>query len=167
MEQNKKQFIITEDLLARQGQRFANYLIDGIAQFILMIVIAVFITAMGSEKAIYFLKNIDKNDLALYTLSIGVTLIYYNFFEIFLARTIGKIITGTVVVDEYGKKPDYQTIMIRSLCRLLPFFPLSFLGIPPKGWHDRISKTYVVNKKDLQKAKELFESLSEIGQNNN
>jgi hypothetical protein len=67
------------------------------------------------------------------------------------------------VVDENGNKPEYQTIMIRSLCRLIPFDALSFLGATSRGWHDSISRTYVVQKNLLEEKKELFNSFEEIG----
>ncbi|MBC8643239.1 RDD family protein [Flavobacterium lindanitolerans] len=83
------------------------------------------------------------------------------------SRTIGKFITKTVVVNINGEKPDTQEILVRSLCRLIPFETFSFLGAPNKGWHDSISKTYVVNKELLEKKKELFYSVDEIGNNTN
>jgi uncharacterized RDD family membrane protein YckC len=78
------------------------------------------------------------------------------------ARTVGKFITQTIVVDEHGEKPHHETILIRSLCRLIPFNPFSvlFLG---RGWHDSISKTYVVNKKALDEKKRLFDALEQNG----
>ena len=67
---------------------------------------------------------------------------------------------------EDGTKPDAQTIIKRTLCRLIPFDGLSFFGTPSRGWHDSMSDTYVV-KKDLFDEKVcLFYSLDEIGMDN-
>ena len=35
--------------------------------------------------------------------------IYYIGFEYFYQRTPGKYITGTIVIDDYGNKPDIQS----------------------------------------------------------
>ena len=69
---------------------------------------------------------------------------YYFIFESIFQRTIGKFITGTRVVDIIGDKPSVWTIAIRSLIRLIPFEPFSFLGAKVCGWHDRWSYTFVV-----------------------
>ena len=71
-------------------------------------------------------------------------MIYYTTLEYTTGRTIAKHITKTKVVDENGKKPNFQAILIRSLCRFIPFEPLSFLGEDKRGWHDKLSKTKVI-----------------------
>ena len=76
-----------------------------------------------------------------------VFIIFYMISEILLkAKTIGKYITKTVVAIEDGSKPKSSDILLRSLCRLIPFEAFSFLGAKGKGWHDTISKTYVVDE---------------------
>jgi hypothetical protein len=44
-------------------------------------------------------------------------------------------------------RPPFGTMVLRSLCRLIPFEPFSFLGSDARGWHDSITKTRVVRKK--------------------
>ena len=159
-ENNLKQFQVTEDLLASHSQRFLNLLMDYIAQLFLFIIafsiVSVIAETNGNKD---FMVNFIKNDIAQYTFVTCIALFYYNFFEIFFARTVGKFITQTIVVDENGEKPNHETILVRTLCRLIPFEILSFLGMPARGWHDRISKTYVVNKDLLAQKKEQFYSL--------
>ena len=72
-------------------------------------------------------------------------LIYFPFFEGLLGATPAKILTGTRVTDEYGNKPKFGSVMIRTLSRLVPFEPFSFLG--GRGWHDGWSNTYVLREK--------------------
>ena len=60
-------------------------------------------------------------------------------------RTIAKYITQTKVVMEDGTTPKASDIVLRSLCRLIPFNVFSFLGAEGRGWHDSISNTYVVD----------------------
>lgn len=70
---------------------------------------------------------------------------YYVLFEGVWGRTPGKLIFGTVVVNASGGKPWFGRILVRTLCRFIPFEPFSFLG--KRGWHDSIPNTYVVLKR--------------------
>lgn len=159
MEQ-RMQFKVTNDIVASIGKRFLNYLIDVILQVILLfffaIVTCIIADLWGSKKALDFFSKLDKNTIGLYTVTFSVILIYYNVFEILFARTIGKFLTQTVVVDSNGEKPNSETILMRSLCRLIPFNPLSVLINPGRAWHDSLSKTYVVDKRMLEEAKRKF-----------
>lgn len=166
MQQNSQnQFEVTDDILASQGQRFLNLLLDYVGQIALMmlvgVVIGVISVVTGNPQLADMFDNM--NTLTEYAFTIVLVLIYYNLFEIFTSRTLGKFITKTIVVDENGNKPEYQIIMIRSLCRLIPFDALSFLGASPRGWHDSISRTYVVQRNLLEEKKNLFNSFDEIG----
>lgn len=159
---NKKQFQVTEEILASHSQRFLNWFADGFMQVVLLFVIMVFMSAIAlSNGNKEFMINFVKNDIAQCTVAVCIALFYYNFFEIFFARTIGKFITNTIVVDENGEKPHHDTILIRSLCRLIPFEMISFIGIPARGWHDSLSKTFVVDKRVLDEKKRKFYTLQE------
>ncbi|TPD65416.1 RDD family protein [Flavobacterium microcysteis] len=164
-----RQFRLDKDLYASQGTRLANYLIDYVCQILLMFALVVVLTMIsviiGNDSILARIENM--NQIEEYGAAVVIILIYYNVFEIFFSRTIGKFITKTIVVNINGEKPDSQEILVRSLCRLIPFDGFSFLGAPNKGWHDSISKTYVVKKELLEKKKELFYSLDEIGNNTN
>lgn len=92
----------------------------------------------------YWLGNMS--DFEGQILFVAICIFYYSFSEGIFGRSLGKFITGTIVVDENGQKPSFGTIFKRTLCRLIPFDALSFLG--SRGWHDSISDTYVVNKKN-------------------
>lgn len=166
MQQNSQnQFEVTDEILASQGQRFLNLLLDYVGQIALMMLVGVVIGVISVVTGNAQLANMfdNMNTLTEYGFTIVLVLIYYNMFEIFTSRTLGKFITKTIVVDENGNKPEYQTIMIRSLCRLIPFDALSFLGATSRGWHDSISRTYVVQKNLLEEKKKLFNSFEEIG----
>lgn len=73
----------------------------------------------------------------------GVLFIYYFFFELIWARTPGKWLSYTRVVDKKGLKPGFSKIFLRSIVRLTVidcfFFP--FLN---KTLHDFVSNTEVV-----------------------
>ena len=154
---DKKKFQVTDELLATHNQRFLNWFADVVVQVIFLFIILVFISAIAlSNGNKEFMVSFVKNDIAQYTVATCISLLYYNIFEIFSARTVGKFITQTIVVDEYGEKPNHETILIRSLCRLIPFEMLSFITMPARGWHDTLSKTFVVDKRMLDEKKQQF-----------
>jgi uncharacterized RDD family membrane protein YckC len=122
---------------ASKGRRFGTLVIDYIA-FVLGS--GCFGLAMGftlGDAALEKIRSVP--DVA-----IGgpLMLCYYLFFEGIWARTPGKLILGTVVVDEAGDRPSFARVVGRTLCRFIPFDVFSFLG--ERGWHDSISKTHVV-----------------------
>ena len=80
--------------------------------------------------------------------------IYYFLFEFTLQKTPGKFITGTRVIDEYANKPNFGTMLTRSVVRMVPFEGFSCLS--ERGWHDKWSNTYVVREEEYKKLKELI-----------
>lgn len=74
---------------------------------------------------------------------------YYFIGEFFFQRTLGKLFTGSIVVDEYGEKPDFQTTLLRCLVRLVPFEIFSF-SYKSRGWHDTWSNTFVMKTSELE-----------------
>ena len=74
-------------------------------------------------------------------------IIYYATFEgLTKGKTIGKYITGTRVVTLDDQTPIFDMFVRRSLCRLIPFNELSFLGEDSVGWHDSMSETKVIKE---------------------
>jgi len=148
----KKTFQVSEEIMATQGQRFAHYILDLIFEYVLMftifIMLAIIARLVGNTAVIEWMGSM--NDFESIMVMIVVILFYCNATEILFSRTIAKFITGTIVVLEDGSRPDRDTILIRSVCRLIPFDHFSFLGTPARGWHDSLSHTYVVNKKMLE-----------------
>jgi hypothetical protein len=65
--------------------------------------------------------------------------LYYLVLEILFRQTIGKLHNNSYVQSSNG---SISSIVIRSLCRMIPFDVFSFLG--STGWHDSLSKTSVV-----------------------
>jgi len=155
-------FEITPDMQASKGIRLANLFIDYLGFFailILMMFVASFIaTAVGNQDfMLWYTREITTMNLV----SIVLFFLYYFIWEALTGRTLGKLISGTIVVNENGEKPTASEIFIRTICRFIPFEYFSFLG--ERGWHDSISKTYVVKKHIyLIRQNELIE-MDEIG----
>ncbi len=127
---------------AGNWKRFGNYLIDYIAIYFFSMIVGVAIVLLSGETGLQRLENITPiEEIAL---GFIVYSSYYLLFEFYTGKTIGKFITGTRVVNEKGGNATFNQILGRSLSRLIPFEPLSFFGATGRGWHDRFSKTYVI-----------------------
>lgn len=133
-------------VMASHGKRFANYIIDRICWTVLFFLFGLLMAATGSYETVAWMEDI--NPIMDYFLTAVVATLYYALFE-FLAngKTIGKFITRTRVINEYGETPDFGTILGRSLSRFVPFEPFSFLGNQATGWHDKWSNTMVIEDK--------------------
>jgi uncharacterized RDD family membrane protein YckC len=163
----REQFEVKDDLLASHGQRFLNYIIDVVIIYILIFGLS-FITAfiadlLEATSLLEWLQNI--NGLEEYLIYFLIMIPYFTLMESIFSKSIGKFITKTMVVLEDGSKPESGIILKRTLCRIIPFDALSFLGTPSRGWHDSITDTYVVRKDDFDRKKELFYAFEEIGIN--
>lgn len=156
----RKPFKITDELLAALEQRFINWFLDTVMLIVLSVIfifiIATVSTSYGNKVLPTYLLI---NPIGQFTFITITRLIYYVSFETLFGRTVGKFVTQTIVVDENGEPANHQTILIRTLCRLIPFYEFSFFGIPTRGWHDSISKTFVVDKKKLDETKRQFYAL--------
>ena len=165
---NYKQFKVTEEMLASKSKRFANYMIDRILFygmfFRLGIVTYMLAEFIGNESFYIFLEDLDSiNPLLDKLITAMIFVIFYFILESISQRTVGKLVTQTKVVLENGEKPAPDTIILRSLCRMIPFNAFSFLGNIPRGWHDTISKTFVVDLKVFEEQKQSHEDFHLIG----
>ncbi|RXG29077.1 RDD family protein [Leeuwenhoekiella marinoflava] len=128
-----------QDYVSSSGVRFVNFIID----FVVFLLLA--LTASLALDSVFVTSN---NDLLMaigYGMMLLIFLAYYGLSEYFFQKTAGKYVTKTIVVTEQGNKPDGKTILIRSLCRLIPFDRLSYL-VTKNGFHDRFSNTKVIKE---------------------
>lgn len=126
--------------IASQGRRFANYLLDVIGYYVIMFSLGIVLTLAG-------VVNQSTPQGVFLLLALVVQVLYYTFFEALLFRTPGKMITGTRVMTRDGDNPTFRMAFLRSLSRLVPFEPFSFLGHLNAGWHDQWTGTCVVRRK--------------------
>jgi uncharacterized RDD family membrane protein YckC len=131
--------------LAPQGKRFLTLILDTVFYLIYSVIfgaiLGVILAVTDSMQVLEMISQPIPNFL------FGLFLVtsYYFPQEILLGKTIGKMILGTKVVDLEGNKPKAGTILLRTICRFIPFESFSFLYAEgTKGWHDRLSKTKVV-----------------------
>ncbi|MBU2709297.1 RDD family protein [Zooshikella marina] len=134
--------------IAGTMKRFVNMIIDLIfliiTLFVVVIVILQFINVFGASHLEEYLLN-EK------VITLITFLVYFVPQEAIWGRTLGKLITQTKVVNRQGLKPNFFQVVIRTLCRLIPFDMLSFgsKNDRPVGWHDKIPRTYVIDVEKL------------------
>ncbi len=153
---------VTEEFIDRRtvktigsGPRFGHFFVDLIC-FRILIWIVNFVL-------LWFIKITESEitlGLAIAFISLLASLLLFPFLyfvcEYFWQKTPGKFLTKTIVIDEYGNKPDVGSLLLRSLVRLVPFEAFSCLGDPSRGWHDKWSNTYVVKETELEEIKKLL-----------
>jgi uncharacterized RDD family membrane protein YckC len=122
---------------ASRGRRFGTLLIDYVCFFACGFVLVIVIALAFGNAALQRVPDMILGSL--------IVICYYVFFESIWARTPGKLIFGTVVVNDAGGKPSLGQVITRTLCRFIPFEAFSFFG--ERGWHDRLSNTRVVRKR--------------------
>lgn len=121
-----------------KGRRFATYLIDYIIINVAMFIIGVLAIIALGDAGVELLEGGSN-----FVLAVLVYFVYYVVFEGLWARTPAKFMLGTIVVMEDGSQPPMRKILVRTLCRFIPFEPFSFFG--DRGWHDSIPRTRVVS----------------------
>jgi uncharacterized RDD family membrane protein YckC len=160
-----KKFTITENILASQGQRFLNVIIDSVFIYILILsagtTIVLIAEATNNFAVSSWVENMNLVEIIAYGLLI--LFLYYFLTEVYFSRTLAKLVTRTIVVTSDGSKPTIKMIFIRTLSRFIVFEGLSYLGSISRGWHDSLSGTYVVKKKRLAKSKRFFNNPEEFG----
>jgi uncharacterized RDD family membrane protein YckC len=113
-----------------------------ISIFVLWIILSLILVLLGLDQ-IYT----DKNGEQIYIIPLIIFLptfwTYYILTEYYFQRTLGKVLTNTIVVTTSGNKPTFGQIIGRTLSRNIPFEYLSYLGTT-KGIHDRLSGTRVI-----------------------
>lgn len=128
---------------ASTGQRFINFIIDQVV-FIVVIVVMILCISFTIEDEMAVIEAIEHLPPVVDRLA---SLIIYGIYMaitegIFKGKTVGKLITGTKAVRKNGDAISWKDAFFRGLVRIIPFEPLSALGIKP--WHDRWTNTTVI-----------------------
>lgn len=150
-----------EENLAERGKRFGAYLIDIIS--ITLFVFVVFYLFLDFDKTltnylnrgseieprIQFLK--ERNWIR--ETSFIIWILYCIIMESSKYQgTFGKHIMGIKVIDENGTRLSFSKSIARNISKIVSYLilALGFLWIlfdkKKQGWHDKLSKTFVVNK---------------------
>jgi uncharacterized RDD family membrane protein YckC len=152
-----QEFKISADLLATKTQRFLNFVLDMAIIYVLVLATLSTINIIAEMSGNDDLRNWVDNLSCEIQLLIGILILlfYYSLTEIYFSRSLAKYFTKTIVVRADGSKPNLKSIIIRTLSRLIPFDPFSYLTSNPQGLHDQLSVTNVVKKGEFQKKRGL------------
>ena len=143
---------------ATKWRRFTNFAIDYFVIVAVWFFILLFTESLWLEFRRYdfhteqppiFPPPYDKNiSAAIATVLASVfALLYFIFTEWTTGKTIGKLLTGTVVVDRLGRPASFRHLLKRTVLRFVPWDCLTYLVGNKPGWHDRFSATEVIHRK--------------------
>jgi uncharacterized RDD family membrane protein YckC len=135
---------------ASTWKRLTNYLVDTLFVYALLLMLSIaFVYHSKDDLQIQSFIAVEK------PLLVFLLVLYYTFCETyFRGRTLGKLVTHTKAITEENTNLNIQHAFVRSILRLIPFNHLSFLFGENNdsheysiGWHDKISKTRVIDLK--------------------
>ncbi|PZR23632.1 MAG: hypothetical protein DI539_02365 [Flavobacterium psychrophilum] len=155
---------ISPEMFVTWHKRLLNLMIDVIAIIVIFLIMGFIfgvLSVFGIQGPLLWLSEMDGLTDRVFTTFVMVA--YLFTMEVLTQRTLGKYVTGTMVVMEDGSKPEARAIIIRALCRIIGLEALTFLGAYPRGWHDNASGTYVVDAKKYKEALAVRNSFEEIG----
>lgn len=132
--------------LAGSGQRFANHLIDYVLFYLLWRVLLAFIAYPLAHVLVFIGYSRVGLFIGIYLMAVIFEIGLMTGLEYFArGKTPGKLATRTRAVNADGTRLTARTAFLRSLCRAIPFDAFSALGSPCYPWHDKLSKTYVID----------------------
>ena len=123
---------------ATRENRLVHFVVDKLAYLVLSAIVIIPLFKAENPSVL----------LPLFALLIIIVLhfVYYTTLEYVFQRTIGKYLTGTIVVSNTGSKPTFKSVFFRSAGRLIPFVWIIVL-IEDYSLHDKISNTRVIKYK--------------------
>lgn len=131
-------------------RRFGHYVIDVIFMYAFAFVLGI-IMALTNTNTSFLHDPVFSRIFTVLT-----SFVYYFCLESLFHTSLGKLITGSVVIDEYGNNPSVAAIAKRSLIRIIPLEALSCFS--DRGWHDKWSNTYVVSRTERNTLRKLLKS---------
>ena len=134
---------------ASSGQRFANYLVDLVFFYVIIILLGALIGIFAPE----WIDYLDSTDpiFGLVDRIVGLILyaLYMGAIEAMLdGKSIGKLLTKTRAIQINGANITTGQAFARGVYRAIPFAAFSALGNPSNPWQDRWSDTMVIDEKE-------------------
>ena len=156
----RKYLQIVDRHRASKGARFANYLIDLVAFYIVFFIVIMILMLISPAFKEWI---VNSGDLVQRLLGVISYILFTFFVETFTGgRSLGKLITGTKVIMTDGQKPSAGNYFLRNIIRgIILVDQLSFLG--ENGFHDQWSNTRVINIKDYEAETQLKSDINSIG----
>jgi uncharacterized RDD family membrane protein YckC len=89
---------------------------------------------------------------------LGLAVVYFPMLETLYGRSLGKLLSGIVVVNEYGRLPRLDQSIVRTLLRIIEVNPFLIGGLPAgivamltrskQRLGDMLAGTYVIRTVD-------------------
>lgn len=137
---------------AGSGKRLANYIIDLVSFYVFMYFMSYVIIEVSYDLAVLIYGGEGFNLIGRLIILV-IYGMYMGLMEaVFKGRSLGKLLTGTVAVNDDGSRISGQIALLRGLCRAVPFNAFSALGETCYPWHDQWTKTFVVEYKDVNRS---------------
>ena len=139
-----------EDLYVRApaGKRLANYIIDIIVYYFLLLVFGVLVVIVSPASVDTIATESTGIEIMERIFSIFIYALYMSAMEaIFKGKSVGKYITKTRAVNLDGSPISTRTAFLRGLSRAVPFCAFSAFGNPCDPWQDHWTNTMVVEEK--------------------
>jgi len=116
----------------------------GKVQRLINLVLDIVVIVFTASSHLIVVSDFFLSDTLIAIANIAMIPVYYFVMETILKTTVGKVTTNSIIVDEKGEKAPFGRVLLRAFCRFIPFDAVSFL-FSNRGWHDKLSGTYVVN----------------------
>ncbi len=157
-EETPKHAASVDNLIVSRQMRLIHYVIDYVVLQVLTVASMALINLSYELTGIYYQTTLFAPlDIANYFV---LFFLYYLLLEHYGQITIGKLITKTMVVDEMGYEPSFSESLYRTLSRFIPFEAFSCLRKPSRGWHDTLSGTYVIERRNLDRFRKRLGGVS-------
>jgi len=135
---------MTELIYASKTKRLINFLVDSILILIIFLALLYLAARLILESGIPSYLEIGRS-YSIEPFFLFIMFSYYLIFEGIFETTPGKLITKTKIIKHNGEKVRFGDLILRTLIRIIPFDPFSFLTKDSYGWHDKLSKTRIIN----------------------
>lgn len=140
---------------ASMGKRFANYVVDVISFYILLVLTSIGLVYLRPE----FTDEDDGSGIVgdvIYLICYALLMFIIEAFS--RGKSLGKLITRTKAINIDGSDINFQKAFLRNIIRCIPLDVISAFGIPSNPWHDLWSHTMVIDEKlyALQRRKQVF-----------
>jgi uncharacterized RDD family membrane protein YckC len=130
---------------ASVGKRLLNFIIDTVAFYIIAFIIAILLALTLQDKYLEYVDHVGEKGIFVFSLLLDIA--YFTIAEGFCnGRTLGKLCTGTRVVNQDGSGIDLKKAFLRTLSRLIPFEVISIF-FSTRPWHDAWTNTWVIDVK--------------------
>ncbi|MEO7768398.1 MAG: RDD family protein [Ferruginibacter sp.] len=150
IEQPSEDLLAIEEIHVRAtaGKRLANYVIDLLLFYFLIIGFGILLAILSPSAAELFAGDNPGFGILDRIITLLMYALYMGTIEaIFKGKSLGKFITKTRALNVDGGRLSTSDAFLRGFSRAVPFCVFSAFGSPCNPWQDRWTDTMVVDDK--------------------